>query len=673
MQSRYVYFAIFVVISQFPYHFTSKTSPRSTVIDTITDLKDFKKLLRTKTNILVCFTLQNSNKSSQQNIVKTFKEVAAAVKGLGTLVLIDCSSESQKKLCKKLKVSTSVKGYVLKHYKDGDFNKDYDRLVTVSSMVNFMRDPAGDIPWEEDSSAANVAHIQDANSLAKFLKRESKPILVMFYAPWCGFCKTMKPEYSQAADELLGESVLAAIDVNRPENSIVRTQYNITGFPTLLYYENGILQYAYDGENTRSALVSFMRHPAPPRPSNATKAPSLTTEPDWSEQDNEVVHLTSTNFQPVLKEESSVLVMFYAPWCGHCKRMKPEYEEAAAILKKDGIGGMLAAVDCTAYPTLAAQHNIRGYPTLKYFAYGEERHGDAVEAQQRTAPHLVAFMRNPEERQRTPPATLSGGDDGGGDDMAAWTDDDKGNVVHLDEGTFKGFLRRKKHVLVIFYTPWCSHCKKAKPEFSKAADKFQHDSKVEFAAVDCTSQPGLCTANDIKGYPTIRYFSYYTKVVKNYSGSRTESDFVRFMSDPPSIAPPIQDTPSTSPTKDNNNKWKFNNAVQLTDNNFQSHIDSDRPVLVMFYAPWCGHCRRLKPEFDKAASILTAEGVSGSLAVVDCTENPEVAEKYEIIGFPTIKLFKNGKYVSDYTGKRKQEELKEFMMTAQNLKAKDEL
>lgn len=59
----------------------------------------------------------------------------------------------------------------------------------------------------------------------------------MFYAPWCGFCKTLKPEYVSAAKELENHSILAAIDVNKPENAILRTLYNITGFPTLLYYQ----------------------------------------------------------------------------------------------------------------------------------------------------------------------------------------------------------------------------------------------------------------------------------------------------------------------------------------------------------------------------------------------------------------------------------------------------
>lgn len=71
----------------------------------------------------------------------------------------------------------------------------------------------------------------------------------------------------------------------------------------------------------------------------------------------------------------------------------------------------------------------------------------------------------------------------------------------------------------------CGHCKKAKPEFSKAAEKFKDDPKVEFAAVDCTTQQGLCSANEVKGYPTIKYFSYYSKVVKHYTGGRTVEYF----------------------------------------------------------------------------------------------------------------------------------------------------
>lgn len=70
-------------------------------------------------------------------------------------------SAETKKLCKKLKVTPNP--VTLKHYKDGDFHKDYDRKVTVSSLVNFLRDPTGDLPWEEDEAGIDVTHITDSD------------------------------------------------------------------------------------------------------------------------------------------------------------------------------------------------------------------------------------------------------------------------------------------------------------------------------------------------------------------------------------------------------------------------------------------------------------------------------------------------------------------------------
>ena len=73
--------------------------------------------------------------------------------------LLSVNFSEAKKTCKKLKASPPP--LVLKHYKDGDFHKDYDRQLTVTSIVNFMRDPAGDLPWEEDPLGADVFHVSD--------------------------------------------------------------------------------------------------------------------------------------------------------------------------------------------------------------------------------------------------------------------------------------------------------------------------------------------------------------------------------------------------------------------------------------------------------------------------------------------------------------------------------
>lgn len=67
---------------------------------------------------------------------------------------------------------------------------------------------------------------------------------------------------------------------------------------------------------------------------NPESAPAKPKEEEWSDTDSDVVHLTSLNFDLVIKEAESVLVMFYAPWCGYCKKIKPEYEAAASKLKQ---------------------------------------------------------------------------------------------------------------------------------------------------------------------------------------------------------------------------------------------------------------------------------------------------------------------------------------------------
>ncbi|PNF32184.1 Protein disulfide-isomerase A5 [Cryptotermes secundus] len=624
-------------------HFQAKQNAQKTTIEELTDIKDFKKILRTKNNVLVCYVISQKQAS---NIVKIFKEAAEIVKGQGTMLLVDCFGEARK-MCRKLKVSPEP--FLLKHYKDGEFHKDYDRLDTVQSMVNFMRDPTGDIPWEEDSTAIDVVHILDALSLSKFLRKEMRPILVLFYAPWCGFCKQLKPEYAAAATELKGHSVLAAIDVNRPENAIIRQQYNITGFPTMLYFENGNQKFMYEGENNKNGLVGFMKNPSKP--------PEKPKEDDWSAVKSDVVHLTSENFDTVIARESSVLVMFYAPWCGHCKKMKPEYEKAAALLKAEKIAGIAAALDATKEAAIAARYAIRGYPTVKYFRAGEF----AFDINAREAAKIIEFMRNPREPPPPPPPETP------------WSEEPS-EVVHLTEETFRSFLKKKKHVLVMFYAPWCGHCKKAKPEFTAAAEHFKDDPKVEFAAVDCTRYTAVCEATDVKGYPTIKYFHYHTKETKSYNGGRMESDFVNFMKNP--LGPVVDAT--TAPDKVEQEEWGdyegAENLVHLMDDTFDTFVSSGDPVLVMFYAPWCGHCKRMKPSYSLAALQMKAENIPGVLATVDTTVNPKLSSKFNILGFPTLKYFNNGKFISDYDRKRSAEDIKTFMKSPPPLIGnKDEL
>ncbi|XP_022169601.1 protein disulfide-isomerase A3 [Myzus persicae] len=113
-------------------------------------------------------------------------------------------------------------------------------------------------------------------------------------------------------------------------------------------------------------------------------------------------------------------------------------------------------------------------------------------------------------------------------------------------------------------------------------------------------------------------------------------------------------------------------VVDLSDSDFDSSVAEYDTSLVMFYAPWCGHCKKLKPEFEKAAKTLLKEDPPVTLAKVDCTEaGKEVCNKFGVSGYPTIKIFRNGEVSKEYNGPRDAAGIVKYMKSQVGPSSKD--
>jgi protein disulfide-isomerase A6 len=403
------------------------------------------------------------------------------------------------------------------------------RLALLCAVLGFVLIAGIDAVYDE----ATPVTVLDDKSIKKELKKDGV-YLVEFFAPWCGHCKNLKPEWEKTAKALDGLVTVAAIDVDT--NKEAGSKYSIKSLPTIkaISISKGKVDFEeeYTGKDRtakgfsmfalKSAKAAIDHRLGTKKKGSKKKSSSSSSEASSSGfygSVEEVVDLTGSNFDKLVKKsDQDWFLEFYAPWCGHCKNLKKDWISAAKKMKgKVNFG----AVDCdqAKNKALCSEYGIKGFPTIKYKRPGKKPK-DYKGA--RDAKSIGDYANNrykgePEPEPTPPPPSGAG------------FYDKEPDVVDLSTNSFEKEIKGgKDQWFVEFYAPWCGHCKNLSPAWISAAKELK--GKVNFGAVNCDTEDnksGVCRKMGIQGFPTLKYF-IPGKGFSSYQESRTAEDLIKF-------------------------------------------------------------------------------------------------------------------------------------------------
>ena len=420
--------------------------------------------------------------------------------------------------------------------------------------------------------------------------------------------------------------------------------------------------------------------------------------------EEDVLELTDTNFESTLKQHETTLVMFYAPWCGHCKRLKPEYAKAAELVKGDDPPIALAKIDCTEDGKESCnKFSVSGYPTLKIFR-GSELSNDYNGP--REANGIAKFMRSQVGAASRDIRTL--------EEFVKFLDTKDttifGYFEDADSKLAKNFLKfadknREKYrfghssdadvlkkqgetdAVVIIRAPHLAN------KFEDSTVKFEGSTEADIHTFVKENYHGLVghrTQETVRDFQNPLITAYYSvDYVKNQKGTNywrnrvlkvakalagklnfaisSKDDFQHelneygydFVGDKPVVLArdgknlkyalkeefsvdnllafgqklldgELEPYVKSEPVPEENDEPV---KVAVAKNFNEVVINNDKDTLVEFYAPWCGHCKKLTPIYDDLATKLKDEEVA--IVKMDATAN-DVPPEFNVRGFPTL-------------------------------------
>ena len=229
------------------------------------------------------------------------------------------------------------------------------------------------------------------------------------------------------------------------------------------------------------------------------------------------------------------------------------------------------------------------------------------------------------------------------------------NPIHTNERSIDRVLHAGVPVLLVFWQRNCPPCDQLNPALDQLAASYA--GRALIAKVAVTENPNLTRQHGITHQPGLVFVKDGATIAQAHGAATGDSlrawlDYLLIggtrppMPTGPSI--PLVAAPAPSAPPQQESATETNAAPQIaTDATFDRLINAAGPVLVDFWAPWCGPCRAVAPAVERLAGEFAGRALVAKLNV---DENPHTAQRFGITGIPALFIFKHGKVVERLVG-----------------------
>jgi len=467
-------------------------------------------------------------------------------------------------------------------------------VLLFTLIVAAFADDATEIKEEENVLVLTVKNFDHALASNDF-------VLVEFYAPWCGHCKSLAPEYAKAATKLLTENPKIKLGkVDATVESDLATKFKVQGYPTLKFFRKGSdAPMEYNGGRDEAGIISWL---------NKKTGPAA-------------VEIATTDDATKSQEKHDVFVL------GFFKDQTTA--EAKAFLQ---VAAELDTIEygVTSADEVFAHHKVDkdGVVLFKKFDEGRNDYdGDLTAVED-----IKTFIKGNQL-----PLIIE------------FTQEAAGKI-------FGGDIQ--KHAL-LFLSKKADSSKAQLEDYKIVAKQFKGQALFVYLDTDVEDNGRILEFFGLKekDTPAIRMISLKDDMTKfkpetsDLNAAAFET-FVKSVLDG-KMKPHLM---SAEAPED----WDKNPVKVLVGSNFAEVAkDQTKGVFVEFYAPWCGHCKQLAPIWDQLGEKFK-DNEDVVIAKMDSTANE--VEDVKVQSFPTLKYFPKGSdEVVDYNGGRTLEDMTKFI------------